>query len=119
MKRVLAVAASVLALAGASITPAVAQTNSVLACTWLCFGEHDNFDGDYLMIDINLDGSCRNMPSGWDNKASSAANGSGYWVEFYDRRNCAGSYGYRLAPRSSDEDLTNNGFDNKLSAYRI
>ncbi|MFI6904617.1 peptidase inhibitor family I36 protein [Nonomuraea sp. NPDC050394] len=86
----------------------------------VCLYEHDGFTGrPYIQITLAADG-CGNLPSAYNNWASSIKNTYDRSVWLYDRANCSGSPGYTARAESQDKDLTNNGFDNKTSSlYRL
>lgn len=108
-----------LALACVMGTGSTAQAEVDLApCTLaFCLYEHDKFKGAEVEFMFEAY-TCYGSVGSLNNKASSMINNSGARVQFYDATNCAGAYGYAAAPRSSDGDLTNNGFDNKTSSIK-
>ena len=126
MKRTTVRRASVVALALTSLmgvgATAQADAQRLVSCGItgidFCLFEHDDYAGarqDFLFTGPS--GGCANAGP-LNNKASSMKNPSGRRIQFYNSAHCAGSYGYAAAPRSSDSDLTNNGFDNLTSSVK-
>ncbi|MGP3977315.1 peptidase inhibitor family I36 protein [Streptomyces sp. 8N114] len=124
-KRTIVLAASALSLGASSLIgfsstaqaePQKIQSECVVD-TRFCLFEHDDYDGDSW--ETSTENGCQNLRSphpNLDNKASSMANGSNDRVWLYDKAGCSGASGYSAKPKSDDEDLTNNGFDNKASS---
>ncbi|MEU4227783.1 peptidase inhibitor family I36 protein [Nonomuraea sp. NPDC026600] len=81
-----------------------------------CLYEHDDYAGTEENFLFTSNG-CANVGT-LNNKASSMRNPSAGRMQLYNSANCSGSYGYAAAPRSSDSDLTNNGFDNLASSVK-
>ena len=125
MKRTSVRRAGVVALALTSLmtvgATAQADAQRLASCgagASFCLYEHDDYAGarqDFLFTSPS--GGCANAGP-LNNKASSMRNPSSRRIQFYNSANCAGSYGYAAAPRSSDSDLTNNGFDNLASSVK-
>lgn len=124
MKRTTVRRAGVVALALTSLmgVGATAQADaqrlaaSCSAGTTICLYEHDDYAGVQEPFLFTSPG-CANVGT-LNNKASSMRNFSASRMQFYNSANCSGSYGYAAAPRSSDSDLTNNGFDNLTSSIK-
>ncbi|MFC4010017.1 peptidase inhibitor family I36 protein [Nonomuraea purpurea] len=89
---------------------------STCDATFFCLYEHDDYAGAKETFLFTSNG-CVNVGA-LNNKASSMRNTTAGRIQFYNSANCAGSYGYAAAPRSSDSDLTNNGFDNLTSSVK-
>lgn len=113
---VVALALTSLMGVGATTAQADAQRFASSCLSSVCLYEHDNYAGAEQEFLFTSNG-CANVTT-LNNKASSMRNPSAGRIQFYDSANCSGSYGYAAAPRSSDSDLTNNGFDNRTSSLR-
>ncbi|MFD6095080.1 peptidase inhibitor family I36 protein [Nocardiopsis flavescens] len=128
-KRILATAGVLtsLALAGVFGTAATASAATVplveAQATYVYLYEHDDFKGGSFRTsgnDSNLSNNCwsgsgcRNV----NDNASSMKNQKSSAASFYQDANYKGPSYYAQA-NSSDKDLTNNGFDNKISSIYI
>ncbi|MFI6291203.1 peptidase inhibitor family I36 protein [Nonomuraea sp. NPDC050790] len=108
--------------AGEIVIEVVGSTSAAVdraACTdRFCLFEHDEFTGSpYIKIALPSPGRCAgNLPSAYNNWASSMKNEYDRSVWLYDRANCSGTPGYTARANSQDKDLTNNGFDNKATS---
>ncbi|NUW35768.1 peptidase inhibitor family I36 protein [Nonomuraea sp. SMC257] len=118
MRRAGVVALALTSLIGVGSTAQADAGRLASSCASdFCLYEHDDYSGaeeEFVFGDYNV---CVRSLS-LNNKASSMRNPSGARVQFYDSANCSGAYGYAARPRSSDSDLTNNGFDNKTSSVK-
>jgi hypothetical protein len=83
-----------------------------------CLYENDQYTGPYYVQEALPAGVCYNLVGRYDNWASSMKNNLSRQVKLYDRLNCAGAVGYTARADSEDNDLTNNGFDNKTSSMK-
>ncbi|MEV4567150.1 peptidase inhibitor family I36 protein [Nonomuraea sp. NPDC049419] len=119
VRRVGAVALALSSLMGVGTTAAQADARRLASSclSSFCLYEHDDYAGAEQEFLFTSNNTCANVTS-LNNQASSMRNPSAGRIQFYDSANCSGSYGYAAAPRSSDSDLTNNGFDNKTSSVK-
>ncbi|MBN6057661.1 peptidase inhibitor family I36 protein, partial [Nonomuraea sp. RK-328] len=117
MRRAGVVALALTSLLGVGSTAQADAGRLASSClSDFCLYEHDDYSGAEEEIIFGGYGCVRSLDL--NNKASSMRNPSGARVQFYDSANCAGASGYAARPRSSDSDLTNNGFDNKASSVK-
>ncbi|MEV2277466.1 peptidase inhibitor family I36 protein [Nocardiopsis sp. NPDC049922] len=113
--------AGVLGIAPAA-SAAAAPTVGAQA-SYLYIYEHDDYKGGYARFsgnDSNLSNNCWSG-SGCrvvNDNASSMRNQTSRGVSMYKHSNYSGP-SYYAQPRSSDKDLTNNGFDNNISSIRF
>jgi hypothetical protein len=95
------------------------STSAHCANNRICLYEHDWYNGP-VYLEVSLRQSiCGNLPSAFNNWASSHKNTYNRSVWFYNRSSCAGSHGYSAAAETQDGDLTDNGFDNKASSLLL
>ncbi len=128
-KRLFAAAATVAAVAVAGVlgTAATASAASVplveAQATYIYLYEHDDYKGGSWRTsgsDRNLSGNCWSG-SGCrivNDNASSMKNQKSSDASFHEHAEYKGP-SYYAQRNSSDKDLTNNGFDNKISSIRV
>ncbi|MBQ1082067.1 peptidase inhibitor family I36 protein [Nocardiopsis sp. B62] len=128
-KRLFTAAAMVAALAVAGVlgTAPTASAASVplveAQATYIYLYEHDNFKGGSWRTsgsDSNLAGNCWSGSGcrSVNDNASSMKNQKSSNASFYEHANYKGP-SYYAQKNSSDKDLTDNGFDNKISSVRV
>lgn len=129
-KRMIATAGVVSAIAMAGVlgtapTASAASIPTVEAqATYVYLYEHDNFGGGSFRTtssDSNLTNNCWSTGGGCrsvNDNASSMKNQKASAASYYRDASYAGP-SYYAQPKSSDKDLTDNGFDNRISSIRI
>ncbi|KUM79796.1 peptidase inhibitor family I36 protein [Streptomyces sp. ISL-22] len=118
MKRTIAVAVGALSLAASGVIgfSAVAQAESDQRDTRagkFTLYEHDDFEG--RQWSFYPDNNCWKPSGSW---ASSMKNGSDRWVWLYSGERCTGDAGYGARPHTTDDDLTDNDWDNRTRTVR-
>ncbi|MEV0407736.1 peptidase inhibitor family I36 protein [Actinoallomurus sp. NPDC050550] len=118
MKRALALTVSALSLTTAGLIVPATAAQAKGRDYWVCMQGYFCL-GDYKAMSLHgatwstghLGKGCiKSLPKKIDNKASSMDNGSRWKVRLYDKKNCAGAYGYEAKPYSKDKDLQYNKF---------